>query len=99
MIEFELYYETFLDRWISTIEPKLEPEEEPYYESDSELGDESRYVPGPEADAEHEPVFELDPELGDDQEFEPESCISSDDEAPPSKLRRIQNDGTSEDED
>jgi hypothetical protein len=104
VIEFEQYCGTFLNRWIDTLEPELEeedPEEDPeedleeehYYESDSEQGDEPEYVPGLEA--EPAPVFEL--EVG--QESEPESCISTDDEAPPSKLRRIQDVWAREDED
>ncbi|XP_022856726.1 uncharacterized protein LOC111377830 [Olea europaea var. sylvestris] len=106
-IEFELYCETFLDRWISTLEPEPEPEEdleenpeeEPSYESNSD--NEPEYVPGqkPELEPEQELGFELDPELEVDQESEPESCTSLDDEAPPSKLRRIQNVWTIEDED
>ncbi|CAI9776791.1 unnamed protein product [Fraxinus pennsylvanica] len=107
MIEFELYCETFLDRWISTLEtelkleedPEEDPEDELYYESDLKSENEREYVPGLEPEPEHELGFEPDPELEVDQESELESCKSLNDEALSSKLRRIQNGWTIADED
>lgn len=51
----------------------------------------------PEQESELE--FELDFKLEVHRKSKPKSCISSNDEVPPSKLRRIQNVWTGEDED